>query len=180
MQHELLAHWEAEAARRGDRQSAGHAATSPSSDYGMLASWMHQVEWQPIMQRAEDANKWQCPPGAVPGDGLVIVGDVSTDGLQQVWGFGVVVGDVHGTELWRTSAWIRATAASTTLMEATILHEATVAVIRACVRLRKRVPLYRWMDNQAGAKKLHRRTFDRAATDFLIVYWRRMSCWYAS
>ena len=34
VQHELLAHWEAEAARRGDRQSAGHAATSPSSDYG--------------------------------------------------------------------------------------------------------------------------------------------------
>ena len=168
VQHELLAHWEAEAARRSDRQSARHAATSPSSDYGMLASWMHQVEWQPIVQRAEDADKWQCPLGAVPDDGLIIVGDVSTDGLQQVWGFGVVVGDVHGTEQWRTSAWIRATAASTTLMEATILHEATVAVIRACVRLRKRVPLYRWMDNQAGAKKLHRRTFDRAATDFLM------------
>ena len=30
------------------------------------------------------------------------------------------------------------------------------------------MPLYRWMDNQAGAKKLHRRTFDRAATDFLM------------
>ena len=69
--------------------------------------------------------------------------------------------------LGEATAWMHLQGASTTLLEATILHEAARAVLESAGEREGKPTLYRFADNRAAIVRLQHRPMATACVDLL-------------
>ena len=104
------------------------------------------------------------PPTGQP---LILVGDVSADATQQEWGLEAVLATLDGDVLWEAVAWMRLLGASTTLLEATIVHEAAPAVLDSVRSKEAKLELLRFANNQTAVIRLQHRPMATACVELL-------------
>ena len=101
------------------------------SEYDILGRWCAQVGWSVRVVRDESHGERWTYDGRplLARQPLLLVGDFSAHASQHEWGMGAILAALQGDVLWEARAWMHVQGASTTLLEATILHEAARAVL---------------------------------------------------
>ena len=100
-------------------------------------------------------DKWHYDRQPLPQGPLLLVGDVGVDGAQGVWGFGAVLATLVGYVLWEATTWMYLEGGAwTTLLEATIIHEAVGAVMERAQHGGEVPKLYRFADNLSAVRRL--------------------------
>ena len=74
---------------------------------------------------------------------------------------------LEGDVLWEAAAWMRLLEASTTLLEATIVHEAAWAVVDSVGGKEAKPEILRFANNQATVIRLRHRPIATACADLL-------------
>ena len=119
-----------------------------------------------LVPNSSQGDKWTYT-GKLAGQPLILVGDVSADAAQQEWELGAMLARLDGDILWEAAAWMRLLGVSTTLLEATIVHEATQTMLDSVGSMEAKLEFLRFVDNRAAVIKLQHRPMATGCVDLL-------------
>ena len=119
-----------------------------------------------MVHNVSQGERWTYDAWPLPAwQPLLLVGDVSVDAGQCEWCMGAVLATLEGEVLWEAMAWMHLQGASTTVLEATILHEVARAVLEIGEARDAWPTLHRFADSRAAIVRLQHRPMASACVD---------------